>query len=136
MRIEIRGEGEDDQRDDRRDDEQPAIPGAFHGKGYVVARRGVYSLDPAEPGAVVIDLRLERRHPLAGLLELLDGALELQLEARDPLLQFHRFRHVDLVGASARGRSAVTTDAVQCRTSVRKLFDSVTSNNGRAGTNC
>jgi hypothetical protein len=91
------------------------------------------SLEAAELCAVVIELGLERGHSLAGLLEVLDGALQLQLEPRDPLLQFHRLRHVDLVGASVRGRSAVTTDAVQCGMSVRKLAESVTSNNGRAG---
>jgi hypothetical protein len=59
--------------------------------------------------------------------------LELDLEARDPLFQFHRLRYVDLVRAYARGTSAVTTNAVQIGTSVRKVCGFVTSNNGRAG---
>ena len=71
-------------------------------------------LDLPESRGVMIEPRLERRHPFAGLLELLECALELQLETSDPLLQFHRLRHVDLVGARAWGRSAVATQTVQC----------------------
>ena len=104
---------------------------------YVLTVRGVYgaksALKPPELGAVVIELRLERRHPLAGSLEVLDGALERHLEARDPLLQFHALRHLDLVCARAWVRRAVTTDAGQCEGSVRKVFVFVTTNNGRAG---
>src|SRR5262245_50380677 len=83
-------------------------------------REAFTRLDPSGLGAEVIELRLQRRHSLAGSLELFDSALEGHLEARDSLLQFHRLRYVDLVCARARRRGAVTTDAVQCVVKCKK----------------
>jgi hypothetical protein len=105
-------------------------------ESYVLAVRGVYALDPAGLGAVVIELCLQSRHPLAGLLELLAGALKPQLEAGDPLFQLHRLRHVDLLRSGAMGGSAETTDTGQCGMSVKKVSVVVTSNNSRASRAC
>ena len=68
----------------------------------------------------MIEPSLEGSHPLAGLFEIFDRALELDFESGDPLFQFHRLRHVELVSARSGGMSAVATQAVQCEMSVRK----------------
>src|SRR6188508_2957128 len=92
-----------------------------------------WTLNLPESCGVVVEPGLERGHPLAGLFEVLEGALELDFDACDPIFQFHRLRHVELASARSRGRSAVTTQAVQRGMSVRKVCDFVTSNNSRAG---
>ena len=89
-------------------------------------------LNLPESRGVVIEPGLEGGHPLAGLFEILDRALELDFESSDPLFQFHRLRHVELVRARSGGRSAVATQAVQRGMSVRKVCVLVTRNNSRA----
>jgi hypothetical protein len=44
----------------------------------------------------VIELGLQRRHTLARLVKLFSRALELQLQARDPLLEFNGLRELEL----------------------------------------
>src|SRR5262245_9562949 len=91
-----------------------------------------WTLDLAESCGVVVEPGLEGGHPLAGLFEVLDCALELDFESGDPLFQFHRLRHLELASVRSGGGSAVATQAGQRGMSVRKACGFVTSNNSRA----
>lgn len=54
----------------------------------------------------MIELGLQRGHTLARLVELFSRALELQLHARDPLLEFNGLRQPELTSGGGRYASA------------------------------
>src|SRR5262245_23463008 len=91
-----------------------------------------WRLDLAEPWGVVGEPGLGGGRPLAGSFEGLAGAWELDFESGDPLFQFPRLRHLELVSLCSGGGRGVATQAGQRGMSVRKACGVVTSNNSRA----
>jgi hypothetical protein len=98
-------------------------------KGVLTGERRVgaaCAVNLQESGACgeVIELGLQRGHALARLVELFAGALELQLQTRDPLLEFNGLFELELIGSRGWGRSGESTTRTHCGMSVNRRLSS------------